>query len=318
MAEHVMPWNEFYIATTDTNANELSDELSSLGAVAITFQDAGNQPIFEPAPETPRLWRETILIALFEQDAPIDPILDFLATKQSEQRLSHFHQQLLEDEDWERRCLEGFKAICCGQRLWICPSWQTPPDPNAVNVILDPGLAFGTGTHATTRLCLEWLDANFKKDETIIDYGCGSGILAIAALKLGAKKAYAIDNDPQALEATLDNSVRNNLDANTLIAELPNYSIPEKADVLIANILAGPLVELAKNLANLVKPNGKIILSGILDSQITEVEDAYKPWFLLEKPLKSAEWVRLTGTKKGLADGKNLNSTIDRTKNNDI
>lgn len=292
-----MPWNEFHIITRDTFANELSDELTSLGALAVTFQDAGDQPIFEPSPETPRLWHETVVIGLFDETQPLEQVLSYLESQKTQEKVKTFHFQHLEDEDWERRCLEGFTPISCGKRLWICPSWHIPPDPNAVNVILDPGLAFGTGTHPTTKLCLEWLDSQVKSDEIVIDYGCGSGILAIAALKLGAKKAYAVDNDPQALEATLANAERNSIDSTHLITLLPVDNIPEKADILAANILAQPLIELAPKLANLIKTGGKIVLSGILSDQVQGVISAYEPWFQMEKPLFFEEWARLTGIK---------------------
>jgi ribosomal protein L11 methyltransferase len=255
-----MPWNEIRIVTSADEANDLSDHLTALGAVAVTFQDAGDEPIFEPKPETPRLWHQTIVIGLFDSETLLESITESLDPLP-------YQVWHIPDENWERRCLEDFKPIQMGKRLWICPSWHQPPDPQAVNVILDPGLAFGTGSHPTTRLCLEWLDASITPDQSIIDYGCGSGILAIAALKLGAKKALAVDNDPQALIATRDNAERNHIDSKDLITQGPDENITEPADILIANILAQPLKELASHLASLTKPGGKIALSGILKDQ---------------------------------------------------
>lgn len=293
-----MPWNEIHITTSAEKANELSDQLVSFGAQAVTFKDAGDQPIYEPAPEDPRLWNETIVVGLFEDQHPLEEIIQYLETQQSLGKLKHFHLHHVADEDWVRRCLDSFKPIPCGKRLWICPSWHTPPDPNAVNVILDPGLAFGTGTHPTTSLCLEWLDQNIHSEDLVIDYGCGSGILALAALKLGAKKVIAVDNDPQALEATVANAERNHINSTQLTTQLPSQPIDLKADILIANILAQPLIELASKFATLIKKCGKITLSGIIIDQAQMVIKAYEPWFLIDKLSQKDEWVCLTGTRK--------------------
>lgn len=292
-----MPWIELHIKTTAELANELSDKLDSFGAEAVTFQDAGNQPIFEPSPETPRLWQETIVIGLFSIEQPIEPVIQFLENPPPPFTAFTFHLNYLPDEDWQRRCLESFKPLCFGKRLWICPSWHRPPELHAVNVILDPGLAFGTGTHPTTSLCLEWLDENIHADNLVIDYGCGSGILAIAALKLGAKRVLAIDNDPQALEATRANSDRNLIDSTRLITLLPHELTSQKADILIANILAKPLIDLASHFASQITTGGKIVLSGILSEQINEVIIAYEPWFRIKNPVYKEEWARLEGIK---------------------
>ena len=290
-----MPWTELHIYTTAEHATNLSNQLALLGAQALTLQDAGDQPIYEPTPDTPRLWQKTIVTGLFDSNQPMDGIVEYLQKQQALGFLESFQLQSLEDEDWERRCLEGFKPLRFGKRLWICPSWQTPPDPKAINVILDPGLAFGTGTHATTALCLEWLDENIKPGMTVIDYGCGSGILAIAALKLGARKAYAIDNDPQALEATQQNGERNQLISPLLETHFPQDPLPQLADVLIANILAKPLIELAPKLFLLLHSKGKIILSGILMEQVQDVIEAYNPWFYMENFVVKEGWIRLEG-----------------------
>lgn len=293
-----MPWIELHATTTANRANELSDQLADLGAQAVTLQDAGDQPIYEPTPETPRLWHETVVIGLFDSEYPISTIVGFLEDQEALGLLKNFHIKHVADEDWERRCLDSFKPIHCGKRLWICPSWHTPPEPNAVNVILDPGLAFGTGTHPTTSLCLKWLDENILGGESVIDYGCGSGILAIAALKLGAQQVIAVDNDPQALTATLDNSERNHLDSTKLITQLPDAAIAATADILVANILAQPLISLAPRFAELTHTGSKIALSGILIDQIDAVISAYSSNFVLQSPSYCDGWARIEGIRK--------------------
>ncbi|MCL4141317.1 UNVERIFIED_CONTAM: hypothetical protein GTU68_021013 [Idotea baltica] len=188
--------------------------------------------------------------------------------------------------------MANFHPMCFGEQLWICPSWHQPPEPNAINILLDPGLAFGTGTHPTTALCLNWLDQAQVKDKVVIDYGCGSGILAIAAALLGAKKVIAVDIDPQALEATQANAKRNGVDIATY---LPTDCPTVTADLVIANILAGPLQSLAPTLVQLSKLNADIVLSGILDSQALDVSNVYQAWFNMQAPTQKGEWVRLNG-----------------------
>lgn len=292
-----MNWIELHIKTSAERAHILADQLNLFGAQAVSFLDAGDQPIYEPSAEKPQLWQETIVVGLFEPQHPIENVLTFLEEQAAEGFIEHFHLKHLEDQDWQRLCLDSFKPMSFGKKLWICPSWHKAPDPNAINVTLDPGLAFGTGTHATTSLCLSWLDQHISHEKIVIDYGCGSGILGIAALKLGAQKVFAVDNDPQALEATRSNAERNDILANQLQTFLPSDLSAPAADVLIANILAQPLIELAPTFASLLKPHGKIVLSGILTDQIAEIFSAYQPFFALEKPISKAEWVRIVGNK---------------------
>ncbi len=293
-----MPWIELHITTTAESATKISDELEALGVQALTSRDAGNAPIYEPAFDATPSWPDTILIALFDAEQNLTPVLNYLENQRSHGFLHEVTQHHLADQDWERTCLDELEPMCFGLRLWICPSWKKPKDPSAINIILDPGLAFGTGTHATTSLCLEWLDENIKGGESVIDYGCGSGILALAAIKLGAHHAIAIDHDLRALEVTRTNAERNDVNEKQLEIYFPDDAPAPQVDLLIANILAQPLISLASKLATLVEPNGKILLSGILAEQAESVAAAYTPWFKMEKPTQKNEWIRLKGTKK--------------------
>lgn len=293
-----MTWLEFHITTTAQHASMIGDELLLLGAQAITMRDGADQPIYEPDPESTPLWQDVIVVGLFDSNDSMEPIGHYLEKQRETGILKKFELQRIPDEDWTRRCLDSFSPMQFGNRLWICPSWLTPPDPQGVNVILDPGLAFGTGTHPTTSLCLEWLDKHINSQESVIDYGCGSGILAIAALKLGAKKVYAIDHDPQALEATQQNAERNQLSPPKLETMLPAKFSKQPAEVLVANILAQPLIDFAPLFAQYVQPKGKLLLSGILSNQVNDVLKAYEPWFTMAKPIQKEEWVRLEGVRK--------------------
>lgn len=290
-----MPWLQLRIQTHAESAPLLNALLNLLGAVAVTLQDAADQPIYEPAPETTPLWAQTQVIALFPEKTDLAKIMPFLTEQVGAAKIIRHSIELIEEQNWERAWLEHFHPMQFGKRLWICPSVQAPPDPNAVNIILDPGLAFGTGTHPTTALCLEWLDGQDMQDKIVIDYGCGSGILAIAALKLGAHEVWAIDYDSQALEATLDNASRNQIDSKKLHVLAPDKLSTIKADVILANILANPLIELAPRFAELLNTDGKIVLSGILANQLQGVLAAYQPWFKLLPHTQREEWVRLEG-----------------------
>ncbi|HAZ4882501.1 TPA: 50S ribosomal protein L11 methyltransferase, partial [Escherichia coli] len=235
-----MPWIQLKLNTTGANAEDLSDALMEAGAVSITFQDTHDTPVFEPLPGETRLWGDTDVIGLFDAETDMNDVVAILENHPLlGAGFAHKIEQL-EDKDWEREWMDNFHPMRFGERLWICPSWRDVPDENAVNVMLDPGLAFGTGTHPTTSLCLQWLDSLDLTGKTVIDFGCGSGILAIAALKLGAAKAIGIDIDPQAIQASRDNAERNGV-SDRLELYLPKDQPEEmKADVVVANILAGP------------------------------------------------------------------------------
>ncbi len=251
-----MPWIQIRLNSTAEQAEALSDILTKTGAVSVTFQDSYDNPVFEPLPGETRLWGDTDVIGLFDAESDMEQVISQLENYSLLGKNFVHKIEQIEDKDWEREWMDNFHPMRFGHKLWICPSWRDTPDHNAVNVILDPGLAFGTGTHPTTSLCLEWLDGLNLKDKIVIDFGCGSGILAIAAFKLGAKKAIGIDIDPQAIQASHNNAEQNRV-ADKLVLYLAKDQ-PEdlKADIVIANILAGPLRELAGAIGGLTNPNG--------------------------------------------------------------
>jgi ribosomal protein L11 methyltransferase len=293
-----MSWLQLRIITTREKTEAIEDALLAAGAVSVTMEDNADQPILEPAlGETP-LWNDTRVTGLFTADTDTTQAT-VIATAELGESLPNYRWEILEDKDWERAWMDNFHPMQFGNRLWICPSWKQPPEPDAANLMLDPGLAFGTGTHPTTALCLRWLDANDLADKVVIDYGCGSGILGIAALLLGAKQVIAIDNDPQALIATIDNAERNHIDPSKISTHLPNQ-IPTniQADIMLANILAGPLAELSPAISSLTKPSGLIALSGILSNQAQALTDCYQQWFDIAPIVTEQDWVRITGIKR--------------------
>ncbi|MFV9997214.1 MAG: 50S ribosomal protein L11 methyltransferase [Arsenophonus endosymbiont of Dermacentor nuttalli] len=295
-----MPWIQIRLNSTAEHAEALSDILTEAGAVAVTFQDSYDNPVFEPLPGETRLWGDTDVIGLFDAESDMTQVIHQLENHTLLGKNFVHKIEQIEDKDWEREWMDNFHPMRFGHKLWICPSWRDIPDANAVNVILDPGLAFGTGTHPTTSLCLKWLDSLNLKDKTVIDFGCGSGILAIAALKLGAKKAIGIDIDPQAILASHNNAERNNV-ADKLVPYLAKDQ-PDNltADIVIANILAGPLHELAGTIAKLTNSNGLLGLSGILANQAEAVITAYQQQFNIDPIIAKEGWCRITGTKKRL------------------
>jgi len=297
-------WLQFVFDTTKEQVPALEDALLELGALSVTLQDnipdtGVDEPIYEPTRGETPLWQQTKLLALFDADTDADAVATGLIA--SFGPLPTWRAEILEDQAWERAWMDDFKPMQFGQRLWICPSWAEPPQPEAVVLRLDPGLAFGTGTHPTTALCLQWLDQQPLAGCTVLDYGCGSGILAIAALLLGADKAIAVDNDPQALIATRDNAERNGIDPERLAICLPEaidqYMTPASADVTLANILAGPLQQLAPELTRLTRSGGWVVLSGILAEQANTVALAYRQAFAMHGPTLSGDWARMEGEK---------------------
>jgi len=255
---------------------QLSEDLEEFGALSIMLTDKNDNPVLEPEPGTTPLWPEVIIQALYAEAFQAQYTRDQLTITHPSLSCS---LEVLEDKDWERAWMDDFKPQRFGKRLWICPSWSTPPEPDAVNLMLDPGLAFGTGTHPTTSLCLTWLEQAELTNKSVIDYGCGSGILSLAALKLGATTVHAVDIDPQALQATQNNAITNNLDGKKLLIDKPD-ALHEPVDLIIANILLAPLIMLKERFQQLLKPEGKLVVSGLLEEQAPVLLEAYQNLFV--------------------------------------
>ena len=292
-------WQELRFSTTPDRLENLESWLFEQGALAVTLEDNADEPLLEPGPGETPLWQNIKLVALFEVGINLSPIL--ANVPQQWVTAAADAANFVPDQDWERAWMENFEPLKMGKRLWICPSWCEPPDPNAVNINLDPGLAFGTGTHPTTAMCLAELDATIQPGVNLIDYGCGSGILAIAGLKLGANKAFAVDNDPQAVTATWDNAQRNAITQDQLdvflVSQADTQERLQPVDLVIANILAGPLEALAPTLIDLMNPGGRLILAGLLTEQAAALIEAYKPWVALRAVQAQEGWTLLAGPK---------------------
>lgn len=271
------------------DAELISDLLENLGALSVTMTDQFDDPILEPEPGSVPLWPHIVLHALFEPEINTDLVISTCTKEYPHVSCS---LETLPDEDWERACLVDLKPTQFGKRLWICPSWLTPPENNAINLILDPGLAFGTGSHPTTALCLTWLEQADLTHKTVIDYGCGSGILGIAALKLGASHVHSVDIDEQALIATKNNAITNQIEMSKLSIDYPD-SLDSSVDLLIANILLAPLINLKTSFHKLLNKNGILVLSGILANQTNELVDEYKSDFELLNSSIEGDWALL-------------------------
>jgi ribosomal protein L11 methyltransferase len=274
------------------NPESFEDVLFELGAVAVTLEDAADDPVLEPAPGATPLWPTVVVKAVF--DADTDPALISAALAQALPDAPPLRFEVLPDKAWEREWLKDFRPMRFGRRLWVCPNGMPTDDREAIRIELDPGLAFGTGTHPTTALCLEWLDALDVAGQQMVDYGCGSGILGIAAARLGAAGVLAMDIDPQALIATRDNAERNAVADRITISGDPQL-VERGTDLLLANILAGPLVELAPRFARAVRPGGQLALSGLLLEQAETVTAAYRPWFDIATSATRDGWALLAG-----------------------
>lgn len=298
-----MPWLQLIADTQRSLAESLENALLQAGAVSVTLQEhiplgGAETPILEPSLGEAPLWDHARITGLFSANCNTEQVNRMLndALSSLSTPTPHLRWEQLEDKDWEREWMDNYHPIQCGDTLWICPSWQSPPNPSATNVLLDPGLAFGTGTHPTTFLCMRWLSTQNLNNKTVTDYGCGSGILGITSLLLGAKSAIGIDIDPQALIATQDNVLRNDLSVEQLPVYLPKEQQPiTPSDLVLANILAGPLVELADTLLAHLSIGGKICLSGILAEQADKIIDAYQAHIEFEAIQQKEEWVQLAG-----------------------
>lgn len=291
-----MTWTQITFHVHADHAHAIADALSDLNALAVTMVDAEDNPVYEPNPGAVDLWQRTKVIGLFDENRDSRPIIRHIETRFPQQLLGHNIENIA-DENWVSKSLDQFQPLRCGDRLWIVPTWHTPPDPHAINVMLNPGLAFGTGNHATTALCLEWLDANPPAGQTVLDFGCGSGILAIAALKLGAERVLVVDHDPQAIDATLANAAENQLQDRISIVSADDIQ-ESSIDTLLANILAGPIIALAPRFMPWLKTGSPAILSGILSEQGNQVTQTYQPWFTIVNVTERDNWLRIDTRRK--------------------
>jgi len=289
-----MAWQQISVITDEDSAPKLADFFDSLGAVSVTYMDAEDEPVYEPAIGETKIWSNTQVIALYELDAEPELIKSKVCQQFANAPLEQWLIEDVEDQAWERAWMEYYHPMKFADKLWVCPTGQEQHEPGTVCLILDPGLAFGTGTHPTTALCLEWLASHDLTGKTVIDYGCGSGILAVAAVLLGAKEAHAVDIDPQAITATQDNAIKNNVQ-NKIRCYLPEQFSAFEADIVLANILAKPLIEMSTQISSLVAQGGNLVLSGILEEQAESVMSAYQPFISMAEPMQQEDWIRLEG-----------------------
>ena len=292
-------WQELHFTARKDQIEPLEDWLFARGALSVTLEDEADQPLLEPGPGETPLWDAVRLTALFSGHEDLTPLLGEVPPELCTQAPSVAVP--VADREWTRVWEDQFHPLQMGERLWICPSWTPPPDPDAVNILLDPGLAFGTGTHPTTAMCLRALDADLPPGRRVVDYGCGSGILGIAAARLGAAAVLGVDNDPQAITASRDNAQRNEVSDAAFPVVLPQDHLvtgwQASADWVVANILAGPLVALAPVLTALMVPGGRLLLAGLLADQAEAIIEAYAPEVALSVADQQEEWVLLGGLK---------------------
>mgnify|MGYP003599549986 FL=1 len=295
-----MKWLQIHITVEKSQVEFTETLLESLGAVSVTLDDAENQDLLEPLPGETPLWNKVIVTGIYaqEDDEHIDvaALETFIRTQLPTEPM---RSEFMEDQEWERTWMDAYEPIQIGEKYWIVPEWMEAPEADAVNIKLDPGLAFGTGNHASTFLCLQWLGKTDVKDKIVIDYGCGSGILGVAALLLGAKKVYATDIDPQAVLATQQNADLNGV-LDKLYVGLPEEFNKEladqKADVFVANILAGPLMALAADFSTLIKSEGAFALAGVIEEQVDDVSRVYSEFFdILDVEKRDGHWCRISG-----------------------
>jgi len=292
-----MAWHQLSVTTNENLVEKVADFFSELGAVSVTYMDAEDRPVYEPAPSEIKIWRLTTVIALFELEIEPELVKTLLFSQfKGLDRVSWF-EETIQEQAWERAWMEYYHPMKFGKSLWVCPTGQEKIEEGCVCMTLDPGLAFGTGTHPTTALCLEWLANHDITDQIVIDYGCGSGILAVAAVLLGAKEVHAIDIDPQAMIATQANAEKNKVQEK-IKCNLPEEFVAFQADIVLANILANTLCDLAEPLSLLLKPKGNLVLSGILNEQADSVIEAYGQFDIhIKEPVSQEGWCRLEGQK---------------------
>ena len=295
-----MQWRQFVMDLAHLDPDAVEAALFRHGAHSVTFCDAGDVPVLEPAPGETPLWQDTRVIALFDEDTDFAALADRLRSGLGTGVLPPYRAETLADRDWAREWLRDARPMRFGRRLWVCPGTSVAP-PDAVVVRLDPGLAFGTGLHATTALCLEWLDGLALAGRSLLDYGCGSGVLAIAGLKLGCRAATGIDIDPQALTASRQNAERNGVTEKLTVVD-DDRGLGGPYDVVVVNILAGPLLDLSQSVITRLSSGGELALSGILSGQVDRIQAAYGPWIRFDAPAFRSQdgqtWARLGGKRR--------------------
>ena len=291
-----MAWLQLILESDPEHAEQMAELLEQFGAVSVSLSPVSDEAIFGQDETDPVLWQHTRVIATLYEETDLDVLLVCLRDRIGAEHIRKHEITSLEDKDWVNEFKQGQRPLVFSDRLCITPSWCTPPETRAGPIILDPGLAFGTGSHTTTSLCLEWLVENEVTNKVIIDYGCGSGILALAAARLGARRVHAVDIDPQALLAARENAKKNNLDRQIIISFASEADLP-KADMLLANILMDPLIDLASRFAGLVQDGGRIALSGLLAVQAEECLAVYQSWFNMAAPVYRQEWAFLQGVR---------------------
>jgi ribosomal protein L11 methyltransferase len=290
-----MTWWQFSVSCQASELEDVENLMLENGALSLSLTDAGDEPIYEPLPGYSPVWRESIVTATFEGSVNAEALYQQLSAAMPAHLVASLRFEPLPDQDWDLAYRQHLKPLQFAPNLWVVPSWLEPPDPDATVIRLDPGIAFGTGGHSTTALCLGWLADHPLSDCKIIDYGCGSGILAIAACKLGADRVLAVDIDPQAVSACDSNRIINNIPDHQIDICLPDDMQDFESDLLIANILARPLVGLAPRFASLVRSGGQILLSGILKTQLKEIQSAYSPFFNLDAERTDEDWISISG-----------------------
>ena len=290
-----MTWHQLSVITDENTAPKLADYFSDLGAVSVTYMDAEDEPVYEPAIGETKIWSNTQVIALFELDVVPESVKAHVL-KKFKNLHTWLHEEIA-DQAWERAWMEYYKPMKFANKLWVCPTDQEQYEDDTVCLTLDPGLAFGTGTHPTTALCLEWLASHDVSNKIVIDYGCGSGILAVASILLGATRAHGVDIDPQALTATESNALKNQVQ-DKITVYLPEHFTPFQADIVLANILAKPLIDMAEQICDLVIPGGQLVLSGILHEQAEAVIAAYMPYIHFNPLVQQEDLIRPDGIKQ--------------------
>ena len=289
-----MAWLQLTLESDPEHAEQMAGLLEQFGAQSVSFSAISDEPVFVQGQTKPVFWQRTRVIATLYEETDLDILLVCLRDRIGAAYIHKHEITLLEDKDWVSEYKRGQRPQVFRDRLCISPSWCSPPDTTMPQLVLDPGLAFGTGSHATTSLCLEWLVSSDIHDKTVIDYGCGSGILALAAARLGAGKVYAVDIDQQAIQVARENAIRNHLDSKIIIGHADETDLPV-ADILVANILMNPLIELCPRFAGLVQTGSVLVLSGLLATQAEECLAAYQSWFNMGEPVFKREWTLLQG-----------------------